>query len=58
MMHIVVTYKVKNFEINPIFAKKVIKKKLTGGAYYAPLTLNRVKGDCYSIISSFSVGAI
>ena len=36
MMRIGVTKKVKNFEINPIFAKKVIQKKLTGGGILCP----------------------
>ena len=37
MMRIGVTLKVKNFEINPIFAKKVIQKKLTwGGGHIMP----------------------
>ena len=45
-MRIGVTKKVKNFEINPIFAKKVIQKKMTGGGHIMPpLTLNRVKLD-------------
>ena len=42
-MLIGVTSKVKNFEIDPIFAKKVIKKKWWGGHIMPPLTLDRVK---------------
>ena len=35
-MHIGVTKKVENFKINPIFAKKVIKKKLMGVGVSSP----------------------
>ena len=44
-MHI--TKKVKNFEIDPIFAKKKLLKKTDGGGHIMPpppLTLNRVNG--------------
>ena len=46
-MHIGVTKKVKNFEIDPIFAKKVIKKKLMGGEETFPpqrgIGLNKIR---------------
>ena len=45
MMRIGVTEKVKNFEIDPIFAEKVIQKKLMEGGNFTPPppTWNRVK---------------
>ena len=45
-MGIGVTLKVKKFEINPIFAKKVIQLKLMGGGKkLPPPTWNRVKEE-------------
>ena len=52
-MGIGVTLKVKKFEIDPIYAKKVIKKKLMGGVTLTPPppTWNRVKTVLMQILS-------
>ena len=42
MMRIGVTEKVKNFEIDPIFAEKVIQKKLMEGGNFTPPPLRGI----------------